>query len=189
MPSLSVYKIDRSSTVNSTNVTFKSAAIVAAACLSPLVMDVGLTKDLNESNTYQVPILKHINLPAQIQPVASSLSPIPEKLINLKDHITQFVKKPKVEDIYLASLHKSVNDSLSFLNHFPHELPLPTAYNAEDGEIVLEWFFNNKSVVLSITGDGYYGYAMLRNGKYIAGQGDGDINDVITPELYEYLQS
>ncbi len=86
------------------------------------------------------------------------------------------------------SFQKTLNDYLYFLHLFPKELPLPQAYKAEDGEIVLEWYFNNKSVVLSISGDGNYGYAMLLNGKYVAGKVDGNINNFITPELYKYLK-
>lgn len=107
---------------------------------------------------------------------------------NLKNQIAQFINNTKLETISVTKLHKSINDSLQFLTNFPYELPLPRAHYSEDGEVILEWFFNNKSVVLSITGDGYYGYALLKNGKYVAGQSDGNINNVIIFELYDYLK-
>ncbi len=176
-----MYKMDNSCTVSSSRV--KYSAFMLAALLLPMT-DVDNTKYSTDisNDKYQMPVIKHSF--ERVLP----LSPRPEKLISLQDQISKFLNTPKVEEIYLVSLHKSVDDSLQFLAKFPRELPLPNAHYAEDGEIVLEWFFNNKSVVLSITGDGYYGYAILKNGKYVAGQSDGSVNNIITPELYEYLQ-
>lgn len=191
------YKVDELHTTNSTKFNFNSSYVsgIAFAAIFPLVTGntISDTQISNDYNSIQIET-RIDGLPLNIQSIQSRLSLLIEHksfddLFRLKEKIHSYLINNKIESQYVDRLYKSVNDALRFLDIFPRDLLLPTAFCAEDGEIILEWFFSDKSIIVSIVGDGYYGYALLKDDKYIPGQSDGDISKVIPTEFYEYLKS
>lgn len=50
------------------------------------------------------------------------------------------------------------------------DAPAPRITAATDGEIVIEWFVPGKDIIVSVTGDGVFGYALFEGGRYVPGE-------------------
>jgi len=79
-------------------------------------------------------------------------------------------------------------DAAKFFAKLSAKLPKPRISVAEDGEVVVEWIGHNGRAVVDFEGDDHFGYALLRNGRFIAGQHAGDLQaPMLPPDLLQYL--
>jgi len=66
--------------------------------------------------------------------------------------------------------------------------PRPIISASDDGVIHFDWRNGEKKASVRIEGDGEFGFALFRNGRYQPGQEDGKLEDDILPrELRDYL--
>lgn len=87
-------------------------------------------------------------------------------------------------------LNNAVPDALKFVAKLPDTVPAPTVSAAEDGEVVLEWVLGPSQAVAGFEGDGGFGYALLKNGKFAPGEHEGELDDRPLPaDLISYLQA
>jgi hypothetical protein len=90
----------------------------------------------------------------------------------------------------VAPSEETISDALKFIALLPDTVPAPLVTPASDGEIVLEWFADSKKAVVGFEGDGHFGYALFREGKFRPGVEDGSLEENRLPEDFlEYFQS
>lgn len=69
-----------------------------------------------------------------------------------------------------ATLTNAVRDFTIFITQLSGEVPAPSIYVAEDGELSIEWVrSNNRRAIVSFPGDGSLGYALLQEGGFVPG--------------------
>lgn len=89
----------------------------------------------------------------------------------------------------LLALENAKSDTVKFISKLPAEIQTPTVFTAEDGEIVLEWKQGSSHAVVDFQGDGFFGYALLSEGRFIPGKHEGDLSQSTLPEdLIQYLK-
>ncbi len=87
------------------------------------------------------------------------------------------------------SINNVDRDAVDFISTLWTGCPNPSRFQALDGEVVLEWrSTNGDRAIVSIEGDGLYGYCMKIDGKYMPGTGDGVIGAPIPDDLAGYLR-
>ncbi len=87
------------------------------------------------------------------------------------------------------SIENADRDAIAFANTLWPECPTPYRFRAEDGEVVIEWSSQTGDrAIVSIEGDGLYGYCMKVNGKFVPGSFDGVIGAPIPDDLASYLR-
>lgn len=59
---------------------------------------------------------------------------------------------------------------------------------ADDGEIVFEWYGENHHLVVSIDGDGEYGYSYEFKGEVVAGSHEGFCDQEIPEDMRSYIE-
>jgi hypothetical protein len=84
--------------------------------------------------------------------------------------------------------HAAKFDAIRFFAKLPANLPKPRTSAAEDGEVVIEWIGHNGRAVVDFEGNDHFGYALLRNGRFTAGEYAGDLQAQELPrDLLRYL--
>jgi len=92
------------------------------------------------------------------------------------------------DDAAAERRRKASADALTFIAKLPETVPVPTASGAEDGEVVLEWSSGDREAVAGFEGDGCFGYALLKGGKFVPGRHEGVLDERPLPEdLISYL--
>lgn len=84
-------------------------------------------------------------------------------------------------------LAKAVNDAIRFVVNWPRDLPLPTAGASDCGEVGFHWSIKDRNAILRFEGDGAYGYALMRQGRYVSGDVEVEKSSEIPKDLKEYL--
>jgi len=87
----------------------------------------------------------------------------------------------------LEALPGAAADAAWLVFKLPEGLPSPSIVMADDGEIVIEWAEGDKKAVIGLDGDGGFGYALYREGKFRAGDHDGVIGTALPIDLMTYL--
>jgi hypothetical protein len=83
----------------------------------------------------------------------------------------------------------AVRDAIEFIGRLPHDLPLPRVSATSDGEIIFRWSAGQHRAVAGFEGDGAYGYALLRDGQFEPGEGEGATERAVPRDLLEYLRA
>lgn len=87
----------------------------------------------------------------------------------------------------VRSQHKAADDAIWFISNITTRFDKPSISIADDGEIVIEWRKDNKNVIAGFDGDGYFGYALSKNGKFYPGKGEGIIGEKLPEDLLIFL--
>lgn len=77
--------------------------------------------------------------------------------------------------------HRAKGDAVKFAARLPKDTPLPSISISEDGEIVFDWRWEGKRALVDFDGDGSFGYALLRNGRFEPGAEAGDLAVSVLP--------
>jgi hypothetical protein len=90
----------------------------------------------------------------------------------------------------VAPSEQAIKDARLFASLLPDEIPEPTVCAADDGEILIDWVIADEKAVVGLEGDGRFGYALYRGGRYEPGNQEGDLSAHDLPsDLKAYLQS
>lgn len=84
-------------------------------------------------------------------------------------------------------LARAVNDAIRFIVNWPRHLPLPSAGASEYGEVAFHWSISDRNAIVRFEGDGAYGYALLKDGRYVSGEIDVSSPSEIPSDIKEYL--
>lgn len=95
----------------------------------------------------------------------------------------------RLEGDALKRFQASYADALEFSSSLT-TYPLPNVVaTADDGEIVFEWYGENHHLVVSIDGDGEYGYSYEVAGDIVAGLHEGLCNQDLPEDMRKYLDA
>jgi hypothetical protein len=84
------------------------------------------------------------------------------------------------------ALKSAYTDCLRFLGLLKAKTPTVIDV-AADGEIVLEWRDDGRRATATFEGDGEFGYAMRRDGRFVPGAHQARVTDSLPEDLAAYL--
>jgi hypothetical protein len=113
------------------------------------------------------------------------------RTLSLLSQIGDLSKRTVAQDAdSLLALEKAKADTVIFASKLSPEIQAPTVFTAEDGEVILEWKRGDLHAVVDFQGDGFFGYALLSDGRFIPGEHEGDLSkDTLPADLTTYLKS
>jgi hypothetical protein len=98
----------------------------------------------------------------------------------------QLSNDPDVQNCF----YNARSDAVRFAALLPQNVGQPNISVSEDGEIVFDWRGAAKQALVDFDGDGSFGYALLRNGRFEPGAESGDLTKSALPnDLRDYIMS
>jgi len=119
---------------------------------------------------------------------AAIYSPESSQILFLLRDLRALSKRALSDQKSIDRFARASGDVIAFLSRAPNSLAEPKAAVAEDGEIVFEWKTGSKHAVVDFEGDGVFGYALLKDGRFRPGDLKGDLTRSLPDDLLEYLR-
>lgn len=87
----------------------------------------------------------------------------------------------------IEELLHAISDAARFVAAIPDGAPRPVISGSDQGEVAFEWRLPTGRAIATFEGDGAFGYAMQRGGRFAPGAHEVNSPDQFPLDLQEYL--